>query len=101
MLAIYDTIEMDTIVRRWTTLQCVTARPITVSGNTFFLLHGTFNGNLVLTPGAQVHVYGTVNGDIINKCGHLEVFVTVQGKVVRENGDTVIGLGAVVRDGVH
>lgn len=100
MNVIRDKIEGNTILNEDTQLHGMIVGLTTVSENTVLQLHGTIIGNLILKEDSTAYLHGMVNGDVINKGGHLEVFGTVNGKVIRENGETIVDSKAIVRDGV-
>ena len=58
-------------------------------------------GSLILLPRSAAFVHGTVDGDIVNRGGYLEIFGTVTGQVMRQAGTTAIDTMAEVGVGVH
>lgn len=100
MRIIVDIIKGDTVVEEDTQLNGMIVGKATVSENTLLELNGMVVGNLVLEKASTVYLYGMVVGDVVNEGGHLEVFGTVNGKVVRKNGKTLIDSKAVVRYGL-
>ena len=60
---------------------------VTVRQNVLFELHGVINGFLYIEPGAEVRLFGTVNGDIHNQ-GNLHVAGSVNG-VITDDGQPI------------
>ena len=60
---------------------------VTVRQNVLFELHGVVNGFHYVEPGAEVRLFGTVNGDIHNQ-GNLHVAGTVHG-VITDDGQRI------------
>lgn len=100
MKLIRDIIEGATNIKEDTQLHGMIVGSTTVSNNALFQLHGKIIGDLILIKDCSVYIHGMVNGDVINKGGCLEIFGTVNGKVIRENGETKIDSKAVIQKGI-
>ncbi|MEE9166123.1 MAG: hypothetical protein V3U24_01460 [Candidatus Neomarinimicrobiota bacterium] len=59
-------------------------------------MRGEIIGDLTIKKNARVHLYGTVNGDIVNEGGRLKVYGIVGGKITRKGGNTTIDSKAIV-----
>ena len=101
MKIVMDKIRGDTIIDEDTQLNGMIVGKTTVSECTQLELNGMVVGNLVLKKASTVYLYGMVVGDVINEGGRLEVFGTVNGIVVRKNGETLIDTRAIIRYGQH
>lgn len=74
---------------------------VTVAEDAILQLHGMVAGRLILLPRSAVIVRGTVDGDVVNGGGYLEILGVVTGQVVRQAGTTVIDFMAEVGMGMH
>ena len=73
---------------------------VVVGTGSVFVLHGTCAQNLVMEHGSRVYLHSTVNGNVSNNSGILEVYGTVNGYVnTSEDGKTFIDNNAVIRRG--
>ncbi len=100
MRVIRDKIEGETVLSEDTQLHGMITGSTIVSKNTVLQLHGVIIGNLILKAGATTYLHGMVIGDVINEGGHLEVFGTIKGKVIRKDGETIVDLKAMVFEGI-
>lgn len=100
MKVIRSKVEGNTILSEDTQLHGMIVGSTTVSENILLQMHGMIIGNLILKVDSEVYLHGMVNGDVINKGGYLKVFGIVNGKLIRESGDTVVDPKAIVRDGI-
>ena len=73
----------------------------TVSEGALLELTGTVVGNLNIEPGSTVYLHGMVNRDVFNRGGMLTVFGVIQGRLVREAGETEIHSESIIRGGVR
>lgn len=71
----------------------------TVAHGAVFELHGTVFGNVVVEEGGTARLYGTVSGDVTNKGGHLDVFGTIEGHLIKSSGTTHLDGNAAVGGG--
>jgi hypothetical protein len=101
MKIITEKIEGETNLNEDTKLTGMIVGSTTVSENTLLQLHGMIIGNLILKKGCSVYLHGMVDGDVINKGGYLEIFGIVNGKVIRENGETKVDSKAIIRSGIN
>ena len=100
MKVITDKIISDTIISEDTQLHGMIIGRITVVEGVIFHLHGMVIGDLMLREKATVYLHGMVNGNVINKGGYLEVFGCINGRLVRESGETIVDTQAIVREGL-
>ena len=98
MKVIRNKIEGNTTINEDTQLHGTIVGSTTVSRNSVLQLHGMVMGDLILEENSTVYLHGMVNGNVINNGGYLEVFGTVNGKVIRESGETIIDFNAAIRD---
>ena len=96
-----DKIEGNTSINEDTQLNGMIVGDTTVLENTMFELNGMIVGNLIIKKSSTVYLYGTVTRDVVNEGGRLEVFGTVNGKVFRKDGDTLVDSRAIIRYGLH
>jgi len=101
MKVIHETIEGDATLREDTAFHGTINGSMTVAERVQAFFHGIVNGQLILNNNSTVYLHGTVNGDVINRGGHLEIFGVVNGRVMREAGESTIHPKAIVRDGVN
>ena len=66
-------------------------RDIIVCAGGTLSLFGTLSKDLTVQPGGKAMVFGTVIGDVWNWGGDLEIYGTVQGRLVRQAGKTLMG----------
>jgi hypothetical protein len=59
-------------------------------------LEGMVVKDLLLEKNSVVRLRGTVNGDVINNGGHLDIEGTVHGTVFRNDGTTIIDPNALI-----
>jgi len=96
-----DKIEGDTIINEDTQIDGMIVGNTTVAEGIQLKLNGMIVGKLVVAKNSTIQLYGTVDGDVVNEGGRLEVFGTVNGKVFRKDGDTLVDSKAIVRLGLH
>jgi len=101
MKVIRDKVEGETVLTEGTELLGMIVGKTTVSEDTLLKLHGMIVGDLILEKGSTVYLHGTVNGDVINRGGVLQVFGIVNGRIVRQSGETVVDSKALVRNGLR
>ena len=99
MKTISHKIVGDTVLEQDIQLEGIIVGSTTVSENIKLRLHGDIIGDLWLREGSDVLLYGTVNGNIRNEGGHLEVFGIVKGKIKSLGGTTVIDPKAIIVNG--
>lgn len=100
MKVILGKIEGDAIINEDTQLFGMIVGSTTISEKASLQLHGMIIGNLILKEDSKVYLHGMVNGDVINKGGYLEIFGIVNGKIIREKGETIVDSQAIVRAGI-
>lgn len=100
MITISHKITGETTIDQDTQLTGMIVGKTIVSGSVSMIINGMINGDLILESGSYAYVHGIVNGDIVNNGGNLEIFGTVNGKVIRKDGQTTVDTNAIVRDGV-
>ena len=100
MRVIREKIEGKTVLSEDTELYGMIAGDTRVCENIVLKLHGMVIGKLILETNSVAYLHGMVVGDILNKGGHLEIFGTVNGRVLTENGKTLIDPKASIRNGV-
>ena len=93
-------IDGDTVIAHDTKIDSTVVGSVTVSESTLLQLHGNINGNLILSNDSTAYIYGTVNGNVNNIGGFLEVFGTVNGKVICESGVCLIDSRGAVTGGL-
>ena len=98
MKVIRNNIEGNTTINEDTQLHGMVVGLTTVSLNSILQLHGMIIGDLILEESSTVYLHGMVNGNVINNGGYLKVFGTVNGKVIRESGETIIDSNSVIRE---
>ena len=64
-------------------------------------LHGMCGRDVVVEQGAYAYLYGMVGGNVVCIGGFVQVFGTVQGYVLNEEGDAFVDPGAMVLGGVR
>lgn len=69
----------------------VVDRDIVVRDGGTLYLFGTLSRDLAVQPGGKAIVFGTVMGDAWNWGGDLEIYGTVQGRLIRQAGKTQMG----------
>ena len=96
MRVIENKIEGETIIAEDTELRGMIVGSTVVENGITLQLHGMIVGNLILEKSSLVYLYGAISGDITNKGGYLEIHGFVNGKVIREGGETIIDPKAVI-----
>lgn len=96
MKIIHHRIESAVRLEEDTQLHGTIAGNVAVAPNITLELYGTVVGKLELEPASKIVLSGTVHGDVVNRGGHLEVYGTVYGRIVRQEGVTIIDPNAVV-----
>ena len=100
MKVIRNKIEGNTTISEDTQLHGMIVGSTTVLQKNVLQLHGMIIGDLILEENSTVYLHGMVNGNITNNGGYLGVFGIVNGKIIRESGDTIIDSNARIRDRV-
>ena len=100
MKVIRDKVEGNIVLSEDTQLHGMIVGSVMVSKDSVLQLHGMIIGSLTLREESTVYLHGTVIGDVINEGGHLQVFGTVKGKVVRKDGETIVDSKAMVFEGI-
>ena len=93
-------IDGDTVIVQDTRFDSTVIGSVTVSECILLQLDGNIDGNLILSNDSTVYIYGTVNGDVNNIGGFLEVFGTVNGSVLCESGVCLIDSRGAVTGGL-
>lgn len=62
-----------------------------------FLLTGFVNGNIEVNSDSFIKISGTLNGNIINRLGNIEIFGTVNGDIEIQDGQCFIHPDAVIK----
>jgi hypothetical protein len=70
---------------------------VTVTPGVTLELSGTVIGGVNLEPSSRAFLRGTVNGDVTNQGGGLEVWGSVKGRIYRNGGTTVVHPNAIVK----
>lgn len=63
-------------------------------------LTGVHRGTVTVVAGASLVLAGTVSGDVINDGGDVEVYGSIDGRLVYEGGTTYVDSGAAIDGGV-
>lgn len=66
----------------------------TVKDGIFLQLNGMVGKSLIIESGCSVELNGTVSEDVVNKGGNLEVYGSVNGRLVHQDGSTNINENA-------
>lgn len=98
MIEIEGKLERNITIDEDTILKGMIVGDVVVLGSAEFVLRGMMEGNLSIRENTTVYLNGTVNGDVINNGGSLEVYETINGRLFRERGNTFIDGNAVVQD---
>ncbi len=93
-------IDGETVIVQDTKIDSTVVGSVTVSESILLQLDGNIDGNLILSNDSTVYIYGTVNGDVDNIGGFLEVFGTVNGSVTCESGVCLIDSKGSVTGGL-
>ncbi len=64
---------------------------VIVSSGGALYLFGTISRDLTVQPGGKAMIFGTVMGDAWNWGGTLEIYGTIQGRLNRQAGTTLMG----------
>jgi cytoskeletal protein CcmA (bactofilin family) len=96
MKTIDHKIEGDARIEQDSELHGMIAGNVTVAPDVIFELCGMVVGNLELERLSRTFLRGTVTGDVVNRGGHLEVWGRVTGRIVRQDGTTIVHPKAVV-----
>lgn len=96
MKLITDKIEGDITIIEDTNINGMVIGTITVSENVTLIIHGMIIGNIILRKNSTLFHYGFADGNIKNIEADLEVFGTVNGEIITENGKTSIDSNARV-----
>ena len=100
MKTIKRKIDGDTVITRDTNISGTVVGSVTVSESTLLHLDGNINGNLILSNDSTAYIHGTVNGNVNNIGGFVEVFGTVNGKVICESGVCLVDSKGIVKGGL-
>lgn len=73
----------------------ITGNATIISGGEF-ILHGTCGRDLIVEPGAVVHIHGTVMGNILNNGGQVEIYGVVGGDIYSFSGETFVSEDSVI-----
>ncbi|MGE8079039.1 hypothetical protein [Peribacillus loiseleuriae] len=93
---IQNTVVGSTFISEDTRLAGTIVGPVEVIGLTKFELNGSVIGNLTINKGSEVHILGTVHGDVINEGGILQVFGMINGHLIKNGGETFVSPAAMV-----
>lgn len=93
-------IDGDTVITQDTNITNTVVGKVTVSESTLLHLDGEIDGNLILSNDSTAYIHGTVNGNVNNIGGFVEVFGTVNGKVICESGVCLVGSKGTVTEGL-
>ena len=69
---------------------------IVVNKDGILYLHGMCSKNLIIQDGGKVYLFGMVLGNVQNRNGYLEVYGIIKGRLMTENGETVVDKKAIV-----
>lgn len=98
MKPIHGKVEGDTVVDVDTRLDGMIVGNVRVTHDATLHLNGMVVGKLEVEPLSRVLLRGTVNGDVMNRGGHLEVWGKVSGHLIRESGVTIVHPNAAVSE---
>ncbi|GEM_PF-868861 len=91
-------IRGDIFISEDTLLSGIVNGSITVAENTIFNLSGILNGRLFLKEKATVYLSGMVSGDIVNNGGYLEISGTINGNIIRQQGQIIVKPEAIINE---
>ena len=99
MLEERGTIDGDLEIADDTRLYGSVSGDVAVKSGKTLIVHGAIGGALILERGSIAHVYGTVQGDVVNRGAELRVWRsgTLRGTLRHRSSETKIEAGAQVR----
>lgn len=98
MVAEHRRIEGALVLNYELTLKGSITGDVTVVRHGILRLHGLCCRNLTLEQDSKAYLYGTVNGNVLNRAGYLQVYGKIAGNLHTEAGaETHIDAQAVVQ----
>jgi hypothetical protein len=100
MNIINDKVVGEIILNENTELHGMIVGNTTVTEGILLKLHGMIIGDLILEKDSTVYLHGMTKGDVINRGEILKVYGMVNGRIIRQDGETLVDSKAVVRYGI-
>ncbi len=97
MQTIHDKFEGDVFVSEDTTLHGMIVGNVTVQNGVVFDLHGMLIGDLIAKMKSCIYIRGTLNGDIYNHEGSIDIYGIVNGAIIYDSGNITIDPKAVIK----
>jgi hypothetical protein len=86
--------QKDVKASTWKTIKGLVDGDLTVTRGSVLILYGQVEGDLIVEKGARAEVYGHVVGDLVNRGGSVTVYGMVEGQVIKQGGTTVLVSGS-------
>ncbi|MFJ8217670.1 hypothetical protein [Bacillus cereus] len=98
MKVISGKVEQDLVLKEDLRVEGMVVGNVAVETGKTLIVNGMIVGNLHIKEESFVEIHGNVNGDVLNEGGELKVYGTINGRLFRERGRTIVDTKATVSE---